>query len=90
MPIYEYHCDACGHECEFLQKISDEHIKKCPACSKSKLQKLVSAVGFQLKGTGWYETDFKTKKNDKKVSTKTDKPNKKNTKTKETTGTKKD
>ncbi len=61
MPIYEYRCDVCGHELETIQKISDDPLKKCPSCGKSKLKKLVSAAGFQLKGTGWYETDFKNK-----------------------------
>ncbi|HET7307261.1 MAG TPA: zinc ribbon domain-containing protein [Gammaproteobacteria bacterium] len=60
MPIYEYECQACGHEMEAWQKISDEPLRKCPECGKMKLQKLVSAAGFRLKGGGWYETDFKT------------------------------
>lgn len=59
MPIYEYRCDACGHQQEFLQRMSDAPLKKCPACGKPKLSKLVSAAGFQLKGTGWYVTDFR-------------------------------
>lgn len=59
MPIYEYRCEACGHELEAIQKFSDEALKDCPVCGKSKLKKLVSAAGFQLKGTGWYATDFK-------------------------------
>lgn len=59
MPIYEYQCQSCGHEFEQLQKVSDEPIKVCPKCSKESAQRLVSASGFQLKGTGWYETDFK-------------------------------
>ena len=61
MPIYEYQCDACGHQLEKLQKISDPVLKECPACHQSTLNKLVSAAGFQLKGTGWYATDFKNK-----------------------------
>ncbi len=61
MPIYEYQCQACGHELEKLQKISDNPLKDCPECGKSKLQKLVSAAGFRLSGSGWYETDFKSK-----------------------------
>lgn len=60
MPFYEYQCTACGHEEEVLQKISDKPLKKCPACGKSTMQKLVSAAAFRLKGGGWYETDFKT------------------------------
>lgn len=69
MPIYEYECNACGHRLEAFQKMSDEPLKECPECHKASLQKLVSAAGFQLKGTGWYATDFKNKgkeKTDKK------------------------
>lgn len=61
MPIYEYQCTECGHQLEALQKISDEPLKDCPACQKSTLSKLVSAAGFQLKGSGWYATDYKAK-----------------------------
>ncbi len=60
MPIYEYKCSKCGHSLEVLQKISDAPMRKCPACGKSGLEKLVSAPSFRLKGGGWYETDFKT------------------------------
>ena len=60
MPFYEYQCTKCGHEEEVLQKISDKPLKKCPACGKSSMQKLVSAAAFRLKGSGWYETDFKS------------------------------
>lgn len=59
MPIYEYRCEECGHELDALQKIADAPLTDCPACHKSALRKLVSAVGFRLKGGGWYETDFK-------------------------------
>ena len=59
MPIYEYRCDDCGHELEKLQKMSDPELTDCPSCSKSSLKKLISAAGFQLKGNGWYATDFK-------------------------------
>ena len=59
MPIYEYRCGACGQEHEVLQKVSEPPLVKCPACGKRKLQKLLSAAGFQLKGSGWYATDFK-------------------------------
>ncbi len=61
MPIYEYMCTnpACGHELEALQKISDDPLVFCPSCGESSLKKKVSAAGFRLKGTGWYETDFK-------------------------------
>ena len=60
MPFYEYQCTKCGHEEEVLQKISDEPLKKCPACGKSTMKKKVSAAAFRLKGGGWYETDFKS------------------------------
>jgi len=66
MPIYEYRCDACGHEMDELQKYSDPALTDCPKCGKPALVKLVSAAGFQLKGTGWYQTDFRTKKPGKK------------------------
>ena len=60
MPFYEYQCTKCGHEEEVLQKISDKPLKKCPSCGKSSMQKKVSAAAFRLKGSGWYETDFKS------------------------------
>ncbi|MFO1313300.1 MAG: zinc ribbon domain-containing protein [Burkholderiales bacterium] len=59
MPIYEYRCNECKHEVEALQKLSDPPLVKCPACGKDALTKLVSAAGFQLKGSGWYVTDFR-------------------------------
>jgi putative FmdB family regulatory protein len=59
MPIYEYRCGSCGFEKEYLQKLSDPPITDCPTCGKPAMTKLVSAAGFQLKGTGWYATDFK-------------------------------
>ena len=59
MPIYEYRCANCGFEKEYLQKLSDAPITDCPSCGQPKMSKLVSAAGFQLKGTGWYATDFK-------------------------------
>lgn len=59
MPIYEYQCSNCGHSLEALQKIADAPLSACPQCGKEKLQKLVSAASFRLKGGGWYETDFK-------------------------------
>jgi putative FmdB family regulatory protein len=61
MPIYEYRCAACGHQQEFLQKVSDAPPKDCPKCGKPELAKLLSAAGFQLKGSGWYATDFRNK-----------------------------
>ena len=59
MPIYEYRCTACGKELETLQKLSEAPLKTCPACHADTLVKRVSAAGFQLKGSGWYVTDFK-------------------------------
>lgn len=61
MPIYEYECRVCGHKLEAVQKMSEQPLVDCPHCQKPGLQKLVSAAGFQLKGTGWYATDFKNK-----------------------------
>ncbi|MDO8826482.1 FmdB family zinc ribbon protein [Methylophaga sp.] len=60
MPFYEYRCDACNHNFEALQKISDDALVDCPACQQPALKKLISAAGFRLKGQGWYETDFKS------------------------------
>ncbi|HEY2864457.1 MAG TPA: FmdB family zinc ribbon protein [Casimicrobiaceae bacterium] len=59
MPIYEYRCGACGHKLESLQRLSDAPMVTCPACGQDALTKLMSAAGFQLKGSGWYATDFK-------------------------------
>jgi putative FmdB family regulatory protein len=59
MPFYEYRCGSCGHEFEAMQKISAAPLTDCPECSQAELVKLVSAAGFQLKGSGWYQTDFK-------------------------------
>jgi len=71
MPIYEYQCSACNKSIEKLQKMSDAPLTLCPVCGKESLKKQISAVGFRLKGTGWYETDFKSK--NKKNSSKSDK-----------------
>jgi putative FmdB family regulatory protein len=59
MPIYEYRCSACGSQQEVLQKMSEAPLTDCPECGKPTLTKMVSAAGFQLKGSGWYATDFK-------------------------------
>lgn len=59
MPIYEYRCDACGFQKEHMQKMSDATLTTCPSCGKESYVKLLSAAGFQLKGSGWYATDFK-------------------------------
>lgn len=60
MPFYEYECPHCGYHDEVLQKINDAPLKKCPSCGKKGLRKLMSAPVFRLKGSGWYETDFKS------------------------------
>jgi putative FmdB family regulatory protein len=62
MPFYEYECPACKFYTEVLQKISDKPLKKCPSCGKAGFRRLVSAPVFRLKGSGWYETDFKSDK----------------------------
>ncbi len=59
MPIYAYKCDACGHTFDALQKMSDAPLTECPHCGKPALHKQLTAAGFQLKGSGWYATDFK-------------------------------
>ncbi|TMH26478.1 MAG: zinc ribbon domain-containing protein [Betaproteobacteria bacterium] len=75
MPIYEYRCNVCGHQEEHLQKVSEPPLTVCPACGKPEYRKQLSAAGFQLKGTGWYATDFKggsKKPAEKKADTKSD------------------
>ncbi len=93
MPIYEYKCDECDHRLEKLQKISDDPAKTCPECGKDSLRKLVSAAAFKLKGTGWYETDFKDKKpkkdEKKSSSTKPDTKTSVSSETKKTASTEK-
>ena len=59
MPIYEYRCAACGFQNEYLQKMGDALLTDCPDCGTASLRKMVTAAGFQLKGSGWYATDFK-------------------------------
>ena len=66
MPFYEYECPNCGYRDEVLQKITDKPLKKCPSCGKNSLRKLMSAPLFRLKGSGWYETDFKSDKENKR------------------------
>jgi putative FmdB family regulatory protein len=66
MPFYEYECPSCGYHDEVLQKINDKPLKKCPTCGKNGLRKLMSAPVFRLKGSGWYETDFKGDKENKR------------------------
>lgn len=67
MPIYEYQCQSCNHAMEALQKLSDEPLVDCPECGQASLKKKISAAGFRLKGSGWYETDFK-KSNQKNIA----------------------
>jgi len=71
MPIYEYACTDCGHKLEVMQKMNDLPLKECPACNQNTLKKLISAAAFHLKGTGWYETDFKGKKKTAETTEKT-------------------
>jgi putative FmdB family regulatory protein len=66
MPFYEYECPHCGYDEEVLQKINDKPLTKCPSCGKKGLKKLMSAPVFRLKGSGWYETDFKGDKENKR------------------------
>jgi putative FmdB family regulatory protein len=77
MPIYEYECGSCGHRLEAIQKMSEPVLKDCPACGQSTLKKLISASGFQLKGSGWYATDFKDSGKKKEKSESPDTPPKK-------------
>lgn len=89
MPIYEYECQACGYRHEALQKVSDDPLTECPSCHKNELKKLVSAAGFRLSGSGWYETDFKSS-NKKNLSQKdSEKTKKESNKSKNDTSSKK-
>ena len=69
MPIYEYQCSTCKHTLDLIQKVNAIPETNCPNCKKSDLVRLVSAAGFQLKGTGWYATDFKNDANKKPAAT---------------------
>jgi putative FmdB family regulatory protein len=60
VPIYQYRCESCGEELEKMQKLAEAALTDCPACGRPTLKRVISAVGFRLKGGGWYETDFKT------------------------------
>ena len=73
MPFYEYQCPKCGHHEEVLQSINEKPLTKCPSCGKSGFKKLISAPVFRLKGSGWYETDFKSDKENKRNLAGTDK-----------------
>src|SRR5580698_3040303 len=66
MPFYEYECSNCRYYVEVMQRLADAPLKKCPSCGKNALKKLVSAPVFRLKGAGWYETDFKSDKEQKR------------------------
>lgn len=74
MPIYEYQCSTCGHRLEEMQKFSDAPLTTCPECGKPTLERLVSHTSFQLKGGGYYATDYKTKPVEKPSSTGESKP----------------
>lgn len=81
MPIYEYTCSTCGETCDFLQKVSDALKTDCPSCGKPDLKKMISSTSFQLKGSGWYATDFKNSGKQKTETTSnTEKTDKKETK----------
>ena len=69
MPIYEYHCSSCGAQKDVMQKISAAPLVTCPVCQQATFTKQISAVGFQLKGSGWYATDFKNSGNKPQPST---------------------
>ena len=79
MPIYEYRCSACGYQNDYLQKHSDPLLSECPECGKSTFEKQVTAAGFQLKGTGWYATDFKNNGKSKSTPAKSETPGKSET-----------
>jgi len=72
MPIYEYACKSCGFEKDVLQKLSDEPLTSCPECKVDAFVKRISAAGFRLSGSGWYETDFKTGKKKNLANSKAD------------------
>ena len=84
MPIYEYKCLKCGHQFEVIQRFSDNPVEICPNCKNNKVEKLVSAPSFRLKGGGWYETDFKTGSKKNIVDTKDDKQSQSKEKTNKT------
>jgi putative FmdB family regulatory protein len=86
VPIYEYQCTSCGRKLEVMQKITDEPLKRCPTC-KGQLRRLISLTSFQLKGNGWYATDYKNKDKRPIKPVKADKGEKKATKKSEEAGT---
>ncbi len=75
MPIYEYACSGCNIKFEKIQKMSEANITECPVCNGNSVQKLISATSFRLKGSGWYETDFKSSTEIKRNLVSTDEPN---------------
>lgn len=85
MPIYEYACSSCNLRFEKIQKISEPNIDVCPKCNEKSVQKLISATAFRLKGTGWYETDFKSSNETKRNLVSSDEPNNASTKPTATT-----
>jgi putative FmdB family regulatory protein len=87
MPIYEYRCSSCGHQQEFLQKVSDAPLTTCTACGQATFSKMLTAAGFQLKGSGWYATDFKSKPSTPAAKTEGDKGTSASTETKSEGGT---
>jgi putative FmdB family regulatory protein len=86
LPIYEYQCTNCGRRVEMMQKITDESLQTCPSC-KGQLRRLMSLTSFQLKGSGWYATDYKDKDKKKKKDDKADKAEEKIAKKSEEAGT---
>ena len=86
MPIYEYRCTECGFQKEFLQKVSDPKLTTCTQCGKETFEKMLTAAGFQLKGSGWYATDFKN--NGSKPGAKSDDSSKSSKSTSSTESTK--
>jgi putative FmdB family regulatory protein len=86
LPIYEYQCTSCGRKVEVMQRITDEPLKQCPTC-KGQLRRLISLTSFQLKGNGWYATDYKDKDKKKKKEAKADKGEEKTPKKSEEAGT---
>ena len=83
MPIYEYRCDSCGFQKEYIQRMSDALLTDCPECKKATFSKMVTAAGFQLKGGGWYVTDFKSGGSNTNASGATKKTEEKQTDTSE-------
>ena len=86
MPIYEYQCTKCGRKVELMQRITDESLKQCPTC-KGQLRRLISLTSFQLKGNGWYATDYKDKDKKAKREAKADKAEEKTHKKSKEAGT---